>query len=183
MTIQSQPRLQIGDPVPEFSLPGVDGRTWAASDFADRKVLVVIFSCNHCPYVHAYEDRIIEVQRDYGARGVQVVAVCSNDAVSYPEDSFENMKKRALEKGYNFPYLHDESQAVARAFGAEKTPHLFVFDARRRLAYEGRIDDNHQDPAAVKRKYLREALDAILAGQPVREPATFAIGCTIKWKR
>jgi len=168
--------------MPTFSLPGVDGRTHASKDFSDKKALVVVFWCNHCPYVKAYEGRMIDIQRDYADKGVQVVAICSNDASTHPEDSFDNMKKNARQKGYNFPYLHDESQDVARAFRAEKTPHLFVFDSRRKLAYEGRIDDNHEDPEAVKRRYLREALDDILAGRPVREPTTFAIGCTIKWK-
>lgn len=175
-------KLKIGSVMPDFKLPGVDGRTYAASDFADRKAMVVIFSCNHCPYVKAYEERMVALQRDYGPRGVQLVAICSNDAANYPDDSFENMKKNAKARGYNFPYLHDETQDVARAFGAEKTPHLFVFDGQRTLAYEGRIDDNHQDPGAVKRHYLREALDAILAGRPVAEPEVFAIGCSIKWK-
>ncbi|MBN1489873.1 MAG: thioredoxin family protein [Phycisphaerae bacterium] len=175
-------QLEVRATLPDFSLPAVDGHTISASDFAEKRALVVIFSCNHCPYVKAYEDRILEIQRDYADKGVQFVLICSNDAEKYPEDSFENMKKHAAMKGYNFPYLHDESQAVARAFGAEKTPHLFVFDADRRLAYEGRIDDNLEDPAAVTRHYLREALDAIVAGEPVSESSTFAVGCTIKWK-
>jgi peroxiredoxin len=174
--------LKIGSPMPAFSLKGVDGKTHSAESLADKNVLVVIFSCNHCPYVMAYEDRMIAIQRDYAEKGVQLVAICSNDAINYPEDGFDNMKRNAAAKGYNFPYLHDESQEVARAFGAEKTPHLLVFGPDRRLAYEGRIDDNHEDPSAVKRRYLREALDAILAGKPVAEPETFAIGCTIKWK-
>jgi peroxiredoxin len=175
-------KIKIGDPMPAFRLPGVDGNNHSNDDFADEKALIVIFSCNHCPYVKAYEDRMIEIQRDYADRGVQLIAICSNDAVNYPEDSFANMKRNADMKGYNFPYLRDETQDVARAFGAEKTPHLFVFGPDRTLAYEGRIDDNHENPRAVKRRYLREALDAILAGKPVPEPETFAIGCTIKWK-
>ena len=175
-------KLELGSKMPAFSLPGVDGRVYASQDFSDKKALVVVFWCNHCPYVKAYEGRMIEIQRDYADKGVQVVAICSNDASTHPEDSFPNMERNARQKGYNFPYLHDESQDVARAFGAEKTPHLFVFDSRRNLVYEGRIDDNHENPAAVKRRYLRDALDDILAGRPVREPLTFAIGCTIKWK-
>ncbi|MEW6543012.1 MAG: thioredoxin family protein [Nitrospirota bacterium] len=173
--------LHIGDPAPDFSLSGVDGRTASLAGFADKPVLVVIFSCNHCPYVQAYEDRLVAIQRDYAARGVQLVAVNSNDDVGYPEDGFPEMIARAKAKGFNFPYLRDASQEVARAYGATHTPQLFVFDRRRRLAYTGKIDDNWQNPRAVTRHYLREALDALLEGAEPAEPTTYAIGCTIKW--
>lgn len=173
--------LRIGDPAPGFSLPGVDGRTWDLDGFSDKAVLVVVFSCNHCPYVQAYEDRLVAIQRDYAARGVQLVAINSNDDRTYPEDSFEHMMARAKAKGYNFPYLRDASQQVARAYGATHTPHLFVFDRARRLRYTGKIDDNWQRPDAVRRRYLREALDAILEHGAPAEPMTHAIGCTIKW--
>lgn len=175
------PPLQQGDPAPDFSLLGVDGQTYSLKDFAEKPVLVVLFSCNHCPYVQAYEDRLIEIQRDYEDRGVQLVAINSNDDVNYPEDSFENMVTRAKAKGYNFPYLRDASQQVALAYGATHTPHLFVFDRHGRLRYTGKIDDNWQRPDAVKRRYLREALEAILRDGEPAEPATHAIGCTIKW--
>lgn len=175
------PPLQQGDPAPDFSLPGVDGQRYSLKDFAEKPVLVVLFSCNHCPYVQAYEDRLIEIQRDYEDRGVQLVAINSNDDVNYPEDSFENMVTRAKAKGYNFPYLRDASQQVALAYGATHTPHLFVFDRHRRLRYTGKIDDNWQRPDAVKRRYLREALEAILRNGEPAEPTTHAIGCTIKW--
>ncbi len=166
----------------DFSLKGVDGKTYSLKDFQDAKALVVIFSCNHCPYVVAYEQRMIDVQRDYAAQ-VRLVAINSNDDVNYPEDSFDKMVERAKQKGFNFPYLRDSSQAVAKAYGATHTPHLFVFGPDRTLAYTGKIDDNWEKPSAVKRRYLREALDDIVAGRPVREPETHAIGCTIKWKR
>lgn len=172
---------QIGDPAPAFRLPGVDGRVYGLEDFAHRAVLVVIFSCNHCPYVQAYEQRLIDIQDDYGRRGVQLVAINANDDTAYPEDSFDRMVERAAARGYNFPYLRDASQEVARAYGATHTPHLFVYDAARRLRYTGKIDDNWQQPAAVTRHYLRETLDALLQAREPAEARTHAIGCTIKW--
>jgi len=174
--------LQDSDRAPTFRLPGVDGRTYSLEDFADKPALVVVFSCNHCPYVQAYEDRMVAIQRDYKDRGVQLVAINSNDDRSYPEDSFERMVERAKARGFNFPYLRDASQEVARAYGATHTPHLFVFDQDRRLRYTGKIDDNWQQPAAVIRHYLREALDSLLQKSTPAEPRTHAIGCTIKWK-
>jgi peroxiredoxin len=174
--------LEMGSKAPDFRLPGTDGKDHALADFKDAKALCVIFSCNHCPYVQAYEGRMIELQKRFGPRGAQLVAVNSNDADGYPEDSFENMKKRALEQGYNFPYLRDESQQVAKAYGAQRTPHIFLFDAERKLAYLGRIDDNYKDASAVKAHELADAIEDLLEGRPVRVPETFAVGCTIKWK-
>ncbi len=174
--------MRIGDPAPTFHLPSVDGELYGLASFATKAILVVVFSCNHCPYAQAYEDRLIGVQRDYHDRGVQLVAINANDATGFPEDGFEAMVARAAAKAFNFPYLHDESQDVARAFGATHTPQLFVFDRDRRLAYTGKIDDNWQQPTAVLRPYLREALDALLDGRRPVEPSTHAIGCTIKWR-
>ncbi len=174
--------MRLGDVAPNFSLPAVDGRTYSLADFADQAVLVVVFSCNHCPYVQAYEERLIAIQRDYRDRGVQVVAINANDAARYAEDSFEAMVARAKAQRFNFPYLRDESQAVAHAFDATHTPQLFVFDQKRRLAYTGKIDDNWQQPTAVLRHYLREAVDALLQGRKPAESSTHAIGCTIKWR-
>ena len=173
--------LQVGDRAPTFNLPSVDGRTYSLDSFASTPVLVVIFSCNHCPYVQAYEDRMVTIQRDYRDRGVQFVAINANDDKNYPEDSFARMVERAKAKGFNFPYLRDATQTVAQAYGATHTPHLFVFDRERRLRYTGKIDDNWQDPSAVSRHYLREALDALLQGSAPTEAKTHAIGCTIKW--
>lgn len=175
--------MNLGDQAPAFSLPGVDGKSWSLTDFEKAKALVVVFSCNHCPYVQAYEERLVELQADYQEAGARLLAINSNDAGSHPEDGFEAMKRRAAERKFNFPYLRDESQAVARAYGATHTPHLFVFDIRRRLAYTGKIDDDWQDASAVKQRFLREALDDILAGRAPRVAQTHAIGCTIKWKR
>lgn len=167
---------------PAFSLPGVDGKTYTLDSFKDAKALVVVFSCNHCPYVRAYEDRMIAIQKDYAAKGARLALINSNDAGKYPEDSFEKMARRAREKGYNFPYLRDESQETALAYGATHTPHLFVFDGERSLAYTGKIDDNWQDAAGARQHYLRDALDDVLAGRAPRLARTHAIGCTIKWK-
>jgi peroxiredoxin len=173
--------LQIGDPAPGFALPGVDGRMYKLQDFADKSVVVVIFSCNHCPYVQAYEDRLVALQHDYADRGVQLVAINSNDDVAYPDDSLPNMTARAQAKGFNFPYLRDASQQVAEAYGATHTPQLFVFDSARRLAYTGKIDDNWQNPDAVSRHFLRDTLDALLRNEIPAVATTHAIGCTIKW--
>ena len=172
--------IALGDKGPEFSLLGVDGKTYSLSGLKEARLVVVVFSCNHCPYVQAYEGRLIAVQRDYAAKGVQLVAINANDAAKYPDDSFPEMVKRAKAKGYNFPYLHDVTQQVARAYGAERTPHIFVLDQSRVLRYTGRIDDNWQDAKAVKSHDLRDALDALLAGKPVATQ-TPAIGCTVKW--
>lgn len=173
--------LTHGDPAPDFTLPGTDGRERSLADFAGAKALAVIFSCNHCPYVQAYEGRMMAIQRDLGPQGVQVVAINSNETKNYPEDSFEKMVERAAALGFNFPYLRDESQAVARAYGAERTPHIFLFDQERKLVYTGAIDDNWKEPESATRHYLREAIQAVLAGQPVPEPSTHAIGCSVKW--
>jgi peroxiredoxin len=175
--------MNRGDSAAAFSLKGTDGKTYTLDDFAGAKALVVIFSCNHCPYVKAYEDRMIAIQKDYMAKGVRFAAINSNDSVNYPDDGFEEMVKRAKEKGFNFPYLRDESQEAAKAYGATHTPHLFVFDRARALAYTGKIDDDWEHPAAVRENYLREALDDLVAGKPPRRAETHAIGCTIKWKK
>ena len=175
--------MNLGDSAPDFSLKGTDEKTYSLASFKDAKALVVVFSCNHCPYVQAYEDRMVEIQRDYLGLGVRLVAINANDARNYPEDGFQEMKKRAEQKRFNFPYLRDESQDAAKRYGATHTPHLFVFDSRRKLAYTGKIDDNWQDPAAVRRHYLREALDDLLSGKAPATPETHAIGCTIKWKK
>lgn len=174
--------LKIGSQMPSFSnLPGVDGRKYSSNDFTEP-ILVVVFSCNHCPYVKAYEDRMIAFQRDYAAKGVRLVAINSNETQNYPEDNFDEMVKRAKAKGFNFPYLRDEDQSVATAFGATHTPEFFVFDSQRKLRYHGRFDDNHQNPNQVKVHYVRNAVDALLAGRDVPETETYSIGCTIKWK-
>jgi hypothetical protein len=141
-----------------------------------------MFICNHCPYVKAVEDRLIELQRQYGPRGVQLVGICSNDAATYPDDAFDRLAERWRQKDYGFPYLHDESQQVARAFGAVCTPDIYVFDRERQLAYRGRIDDSWKDPSKVTRRDLAGALDALLAGGRPSADQKASIGCSIKWR-
>ena len=183
MALTESRDLPLGTPCPDFRLRAVDGATVARDDFRDRPVLVVMFICNHCPYVQAVEDRIVALAREYGPRGVQLVGICANDPTDYPDDRPERLLQRWREKGYGFPYLIDETQDVARAFGAVCTPDIYVFDRDRKLAYHGRIDDNWQQPAKVKRRELAAALDAIVAGkQPAREQ-TASIGCSIKWRK
>ena len=175
--------LKIGSSAPDFNLTGVDEKKYSLSSFKDKKALIVIFSCNHCPYVKAYEGRIKAIQKDYESKGVSVVAINSNEDIGYPEDSFEEMKKRAKAENFNFPYLRDEEQSVARAYDATHTPEIFLFDKERKLAFHGKIDDNWQEPDKVQNKYLRNALDELLTGNDISVPETFTIGCTIKWKK
>jgi hypothetical protein len=160
----------------------VDGRRRSPADYADADVLVLIQSCNHCPYVQAWENRMSAIQREYGDRGVRLVAVNSNDADAYPEDSFEEMRSRAERRGFAFDYLYDPEQGVARALGAERTPEVFLFDRDRRLRYHGAIDDS-RDETAVTRQYLRDALDAVLEGREPPVTETPPVGCTVKWRR
>ena len=173
--------LKIGSSAPRFTLQNVDEKNVSLECFKDKDAIIVVFGCNHCPYVIANEARLIEIQKDYSEQ-VQVVEINSNDSVKYPEDSFENMKIRAAERRFNFPYLRDDDQSIAKAYGATHTPEIFLFDKNRKLAFHGKIDDNWQNPAAVKTKYLRNAIDEILSGREVSVPETFTIGCTIKWK-
>jgi peroxiredoxin len=174
--------LDLGDSAPGFKLPGIDERDHALADYAGAKALAVVFTCNHCPYAQAYEERFNALQRELGPRGFQLLAINSNDGVAYPEDDYEAMVLRAQEKDFQFPYLWDQDQSVARAYGAVRTPHVFLFDGARKLAYVGRIDDSWNAPDKVTRSELAEAVADILAGRPVATPETFAVGCTIKWK-
>ena len=174
--------LALGSPAPRFSLPATNGSTYTFDDLKGEAATVIMFWCNHCPYVIPNQDRVIAMQEEYRDRGVSFAAICSNSAATHPADSFENMKRRALEKGYNLPYLHDDSQDVARAFGAERTPEVFAFDADGLLRYHGRIDDNHEDVELARSHDLRGALDSMLAGTSPDPAETGALGCTIKWK-
>jgi peroxiredoxin len=172
--------LELGSSAPEFNLKGVDGSMHSLDSMARTPVLVVMFSCNHCPYVKAYEDRMVSIQGTYASKGVQLVAINSNDEHSYPEDSFRKMVERAKDKGFNFPYLRDDTQAVADSYGAICTPHVFAFDSTRTLRYRGRIDDS-RDPVKVTSHDLRNALDDLLANKEVRVADTRPFGCSIKW--
>lgn len=175
-------KLKIGSHAPGFNLPATDGSTYSLNSFKDSKALVVIFSCNHCPYVQAYEDRIIALQYYYKNKGVSIVAINSNDITNYPEDSFDHMIERAKSKQFDFPYLRDEEQKIAGVYGATHTPETFLFDNERKLAYHGKIDDNWREPEKVVNRYLRNAIDELLDGNEISVPETFSIGCTIKWK-
>lgn len=184
------PTLPIGSSAPDFDLPGVDGRRYSLRDFADAKLLVLVFTANHCPTAQAYEDRLKKMHADYASKGVAVVAVSPNDplAVRLDElgysdlgDSFEDMKVRAREHGFTFPYLYDgETEAMSLKYGPVATPHAFVFDRERKLRFAGRIDDK-EDPAKVTVSDARNAIDALLAGKPVPVESTKVFGCSIKW--
>lgn len=175
----------IGGTVAEFKLQNAKGGTVSLSDYKDKKGVIVVFTCNHCPFAKAYEERIIALDKKYAALNFSVVAINSNDASDYEDESMENMKKRATEKGYTFPYLQDATQAVAKAFGATRTPHVFVLrneNAKFTVQYIGTIDDNYQDPAGVTKRYVEDAVNNILAGKPVVVTHTKAVGCAIGWK-
>lgn len=176
----SPKRPAIGQAAPSFDpLPATDGRRYGLAEFAQARVVIVVFLANHCPVAGAYESRLAAVDRDYRQRGVQIVAIsCSR----LEQDQLEPMRQRAAKAGFNFPYLHDASQAIGRAYGAKVTPEVFVLDRQRRLAYTGAIDDNWHDADAVKHAYLRGALDAILAGQKPDPAQTKAIGCQIDYE-
>jgi peroxiredoxin len=174
--------LQLGQSAPEFNLPGADGKNYSLANFKSAKLLVVAFSCNHCPYVIGSEDRIIKFVADYAPKGVGFVAINSNETEGHPGDSFDNMVKRAQEKSFKFPYLRDDSQEVALKYGALRTPHYYVFDAERKLRYTGRMDDNPRNPGKETTHELRDAVDDLLAGKQPRQPLTNPIGCNVKWK-
>jgi peroxiredoxin len=173
--------IALGTKTPSFELPGVDGGDHSLGEYRDAKLLALVQYCNHCPYVLAWEDRLIKLARDYADRGLRVVAVNSNDSARYLEDSFERMKERAEELDFPFDYLFDASQSLARTLGAERTPEVFLFDDERRLRYHGAIDDS-RDENGVSRSYLREAIDALLAGLEPPVAETESVGCTVKWK-
>lgn len=174
--------LKIGDnPIP-FSLPAVDGKTYSLSTVSSgKKATAVIFMCNHCPYVLAWTNRLVAVAKDYAPRGVAFLGISSNDAVKYPADSFEMMKEFSREHGLPFPYLYDEPQTIARAYGAERTPEIFLFDDKGELRYHGAPDDNY-DETQTQVRYFRDALEAVLNGRQVPQPETQPVGCTMKWK-
>jgi peroxiredoxin len=174
--------LTLGSKAPDFSLPGVDGKNYSLASFKDAKVLVVFFSCNHCPYVVGSEERINKFQADYAPRGVAMIAINSNETENHPNDSFEHMKLRAKEKGFKYAYVRDDSQQVALAYGGLRTPHFYVFDAERKLRYTGRMDDNPRNPGKETTHELRDAVDAVLAGKEPGVPLTNPIGCNVKWK-
>ena len=173
--------MSVIETAPTFTLPGVDGREHSLDEYADAQVLVLVQSCNHCPYVLAWEGRIDALAREYADRGVRIVAINSNDAEAYPADSFDAMVEHARNAGYSFDYLYDESQELARALDSERTPEVFVFDADRRLVYHGAVDDNREEEHATTH-YLRDALEAALTGEAPPVADTPPVGCTVKWR-
>lgn len=175
--------MPVGTHAPAFSLPATDGRTYSLDSFRDSKVLVVIFTCNHCPYAIAVEDRLVTLANSYLGKRVSFVAINANDALSYPDDSFDNMVQRASDKRFPFPYLHDESQSIARAYDAACTPDIFVFNAARELQYNGRFDDNWKEPENVTRQDLREVIECVLHDRPIPFAPVHSMGCSIKWKK
>ncbi len=175
---------KLEDEIKDIHLPNVDGKMVSLQDYPKAKGFIVVFTCNQCPYAKAYEERIIQLQEKHGS-SYPVIAINSNDGVAYPDDSFEAMKKRASQKQYRFAYLHDQSQAVARIFGAKKTPHVYLIhkeEGKNVIKYVGAIDDNYADESLVKKRYVEEAIAALEKGQKLLVKETKAIGCSIKWK-
>ncbi len=185
-TLMAQDGLKVGDKAPDFELKNVDTEMVSLYDYAPaKKGAVVIFTCNHCPYAIAYEDRIIEIDEMYRSKGYPVIAVNPNDPKLVPEDSFDKMQERAEEKSFPFPYLIDETQEVYKAYGAKRTPHVYLLekkDGKFMVAYIGTIDDNYKEADKVEKKYLASAIDALLEGSTPDPDFTKAIGCTIKDK-
>lgn len=189
MAVVESKMMNLGMEAPAFDLPvanpdadDISGKTRSLGDYTDVEALVVVFTCNHCPYAKEVEPRLIDLARDYRGQGVAVLAICSNDADQYPDDSFESMAKRAREKGYPFPYLRDETQEVARAYGAECTPDFFVFDGDHKLCYRGRLDDGTPSTDEVTSHDLRTALDQLLQEGKITIEQKPSMGCNIKWK-
>ena len=182
MAVEHSTMVPLGTPASDFSLPGTDGKTYSLDSFQVKKVLVVIFMCNHCPYVKAVLRRLINLQNKYEKQSVQLVGINVNDANKYPDDSPENMKALAEKKDLPFPYLFDASQETAKAYDAVCTPDIYVYGEERKLLYRGRVDDNWQHPDEITRHDLKDAIEAILAGQPVNSDQVSSMGCSIKWK-
>jgi peroxiredoxin len=173
---------KVGGPAPALELPDTEGSVHTLPMPGEVPATVVLWTCNHCPYALGWHDRLVEVARDYGARGVRFLAVNSNDAERYPHDSLEAMRERVRDEDWPFPYLHDESQQAARDWAAQTTPHVYVLDADLLVRYEGAPDADHMDPA-LDAAWLREALDEVLSGHEVSRAETEPVGCSIKWKQ
>ena len=183
MALTYTPADELGTLCPDFTLPGTDGKSYSLKDFTNGNPFVIMFICNHCPYVKAIEDRLITLGNDLKKKNVSVVAISANDANTYPDDSFAELKKRAEYKNYPFPYLYDESQSIAKTFGAVCTPDFFVYNKKSQLAYRGRLDDNWKDPTHVTRRELLQAVESLLASDEFPQGQTSSMGCSIKWKK
>jgi peroxiredoxin len=177
---------KVGDTARDFKLKNVDGKMVAMADYKDAKGFIVTFTCNTCPYSVAYEDRIIALHKKYAPKGYPVIAINPNDVNESPKDSYTDMQKRAKEKNFPFAYLQDPTQEITKAYGATRTPHLYIVqkqkDGKYKVAYIGTIDDNSREPAQVQKKYAEAALNELVANKAVSQPNTKAIGCTIKWR-
>lgn len=174
---------KVGDMATDFKLENIDGAMVSLSDYKDAKGFIVIFTCNTCPYAVSYENRIIALDKKYASQGYPVIAIMPNNTTIQPSDNMEHMKQRATKKGFTFPYLIDEGQKISPLYGATKTPEVFVLQKTNKgneVKYIGAIDDNYQDAKAVNSKYVENAVDALLSGQPIKETQTRAIGCSIK---
>lgn len=174
-------KIEIGANLPAFQLKGIDDKIYQHGDFLNSKPSVFMFICNHCLYVQAIEDRLIKLGHDLKMHGINLVGICSNDEINYPDDSFENLKKQATEKNYTFTYLHDADQVTARAFGAVCTPDFFVYDSNGKLAYRGRLDDSWKEPDRVTKRELFDATIDLLNHRPIAGKQTPSMGCSIKW--
>ncbi len=175
---------EVGSEAADFDLKNIDGHRVSMAGTADAKGFMVIFTCNHCPFAKKYEDRIIALDKKYKPLGYPVIAINPNDTANYPEDSFKEMVKRAKDKGFTFPYLIDETQQIAKNFGAFKTPHIFLINKetdKLMVKYIGAIDNNYEDPDKVTKKYLENALNELIAGKEITVKSTKAVGCIIKW--
>ncbi len=179
--VHPPPIKEFGQDLPDFSLIGIDGKTYQKKYFLNNNPLVVMFICNHCPYVKAIEDRLIELGHDLKKLNINVVAICSNDEINYPDDSFANLKSRAEEKMYPFVYLHDKIQQVAKDFGAVCTPDFFVYDQNAKLSYRGRLDDSWKEASLVKTRELFDAAVELSQNKKISRPQTSSMGCSIKW--
>jgi glutathione peroxidase-family protein len=185
-TTDTEGGYKVGETITDFKLKNIDGKMVSLADYSQAKGFIIVFTCNHCPFSQAYEQRIIDLHKKYAAKGYPVIAINPNDKTRSPEDSYENMIVRAKEKKYPFVYLYDETQTVARTFGATRTPHVFVVSKKKAgniVEYIGAIDDNSEEPKDVTEKYVENALNALLSGKSVTKNNTKAIGCTIKWKK
>ncbi len=180
------PGYGVGDYATDFKLPNIDGKDVSLADYSDAKGFIVIFTCNTCPYAQAYESRIIDLDKKFASQGFPVIAINPNDLSQQPDDSMEKMKTRAAEKGYTFPYLRDDSQDVTRAYGATKTPHVYLLNKEASNKYKvefiGAIDDSPRDASDVSERYVEAAIDALMKGEKPSVTEKRAIGCTIKWK-
>ncbi len=182
MSLTFTPVVDLNQKLPDFKIQSLHGDWQKSLDIQNNKSLLIVFMCNHCPYIKAIEDRLIELGKDLKKLGVTMIGICSNDSTEHPEDSFSELKKRADEKNYSFEYFHDEDQSAARALGAVCTPDFFLFNSDGFLKYRGRLDDSWKDPALVTRRELFEAAQMVVSEKDITFRQTPSMGCNIKWK-